>query len=277
MTIIGTVVNDNWMHIALQEIKDAYGVDTFFKAKTLHKFGRVLAAAQDTATTVATLGASEANETYVNTNAIDGIVSSSTSDNGTVIAIEGHSIDIATGDLTFVVQTVALTGQTKATLPTPLARCTRAYVANGTFASPAVANAGDVYLYASAGVTLDAGVPQTASSIKCVVVAGLGQSEKCATAFSSVDYGVVTRIHGAASRASAASNVDFRFEVREQGGIFRPRFETTVRTGGAGEFEYYPRPFLIIKANSDCRMVVIPSASSTDAVASFDTLFALAS
>ena len=267
---------DHFVQHAIAEIVDTYNVgqSVRIKPKSLHKFGRVTAAAQDTATTVSTFGSGEANETFVTTNVIDGVVGASTSDEGKIVTVEGHTID-ANGLLTFVVQNVTLLDQAKATLTTPLARASRAYIPKGTFASPSTANAGNIYIYASSGVTLSSGVPQTASSIKNVIVASQSSSEKAQTSFSNVDYGVITRIHGAASRASAASNVDFRFEVRELGGVWLPKFETTVRTGGTGEFEYQPRPFLIIPTNSDCRMQVIPSANSTNAIASFDALFAL--
>lgn len=107
---------------AINLIYSTYGdrVSVDAKRKDLVKFGRN-PAADTSAQTVWNQGG---NETYVSTNAIDSISSSSTSDTGTV-SIEGHTI--SGSDLTFVVQSKTLTGQTKATLDTPLARCTRVY------------------------------------------------------------------------------------------------------------------------------------------------------
>jgi len=270
---------DFWMRHAIEEIESDYssylnGAKVRIKPKSLQKFGKTGSLAQDTATTVAVLGASDPNETYLSANSIDGLSCTNNSYTG-VITVEGHTIDTQTGYKTFVVQNVTATGNSKATLTTPLARATRAYAADGTFASPATAIGGAVYVYASSGVTLSGGVPQTSSSIKCVISSGDAQSKKCATAFSSVDFGIVTQIYGSASRSSASAEIDFEFQIANLGGLFRERFDFTVRTASQSGFIYNPRPFLIVPVNADCRMQVLSDAAGGVVTAGFDALFGL--
>lgn len=160
---MGLVDNHPPIRQALNEIYDQYGVwaSVDRKRKSLGKFGRTLNADSNVETTVAqlgTVGSPESNETFVTTNAIDGVVSAGASGtDNQVLTIEGHTID-GSGNLTFVVQNVTLTGQTKATLATPLARATRAYVKDGTFGAPATTPEGPCYIYASSGVNLSSGV-----------------------------------------------------------------------------------------------------------------------
>ena len=122
---------DFWLRHAIREAHGTYAsalagrrVDVPGKGKSLLKFGRNLN--MGTAGTRATVwDAGPANEVYVddNTNPIDSISSSSGSDAIDVV-VEGHTDD-GTGAKTFVVQTVTLTGQTRAALTTPLNRCSR--------------------------------------------------------------------------------------------------------------------------------------------------------
>ena len=176
------LVIDPQMAQAIREIKSTYGddVDIISKAKSLAKFGRSENADSGVKTTVGTFGSvgtPNVNETYSTTNDIDKIVSSDDGDTET-LHIEGHTID-ASGNLTFVIQTKTLTGQTPATLDTPLARCTRLKVnASGSFGSPAGDLAGDVYAYASDGVTVTSGVPQTNTAVKARITAGINQTEQ---------------------------------------------------------------------------------------------------
>lgn len=269
--------SDPLIQHAIAEIVDTFNVgqSVRVKPKSLHKFGRISGLAQDTRATIATFGSGIVNESYSTTNDINGIVCEST-DADQAVTIEGHTID-ASGNMTFVVQNATLMGQSSVQLTTPLARATRAFIANVAFGSEPD-NADDtIYVYAGHGVvTVTDGVPQTAASIKLVIANGQNQSEKAATAFSSVDYGIVTRIYGAAQRASATANVDIALEIRELGGVFRTRFETTVRTASDGAFLIEPRPYFIIKANSDARLVATSSASSTNVTGGFDCYLALA-
>ena len=264
---------DFWMKHAIDEVYSTFGQRVRIKPKSLQKFGRTGSLAQDTETIVAILGSGETDEDLSTTNDIDGLSCADDSFTGDVYA-EGHTID-SNGLLTFVTQTKAATGNTKATWDTPLARMTRLEIADGTFASPSVAAGGALYGYASSGVTLSGGVPQTASSIKCTIAANKNQSQKCATSFSNVDFGLVNQIYGSANRASATANLDFEFQVRRLGGVFKQKFEYTVRTAAQSGFVIDIRPFLIVPPNSDTKMVVTSSASAAFATAGFNCLFGL--
>lgn len=257
----------DWTEYACREIADTYDayVDPYTNAKSLNKFGRTRNADASTRTTIAEFLGAAISETFVTTNAIDGIVSDGAMDADTgLVTVEGHTID-SSGNLTFVVQNATLTGQTKSTLATPLARCTRLYRTAGTFASPATALVGNVYAYASSGVTLSAGVPQTDSSVKCMIAAGEQQSQKAATSISSTDYWLVTEISASALRATGAgAKVDVELEFRTLGGVWRPAGATlSLRTDTTAWQSLLFTPYRIIPANSDVRLVAVSSLSDT--------------
>ena len=103
--------------MAEQIIYDTFGdqVSIVNKAKTLRKFGRNAAVGG----TFETVWRTGGDETYATDNTIDSVSSSDDGDTQ-AIHVEGHTI--SNGLLTFVAQEVTLTGQTPATLTTPLAR-----------------------------------------------------------------------------------------------------------------------------------------------------------
>lgn len=275
--------HDFWTRYAMREIRSSYGigVDVEGKAKSLNKFGRTLNADNGVKTTVADLiggDGSAANETFATDNTVDYAVSSSNSDTG-VMVVEGHTVDTSTGDMTFVVQNVTLTGQTPAALPTPLFRCTRAYVKNGTYASPASNLAGNVSIYDSAaatGVTL--GVPDLVAGVKCLVrgASGINQSEKCATAISKNDFWLVTALRVECQRGNSNTvTVDVDVEFREVGGVWRPLgFEMSLRTASQSAIFATFAPYRIIPRNSDVRMVATSNTNDTAVSGSIDGVLA---
>ncbi len=265
----------DWMDYALRVAKTTYGVDldVYGKGKQLTKFGRTTNADAGIKTTVAEFQGSEANETFATANTVDSIVSSSASDTGKTIGIEGHTINTTTGDRTFVVQSAVLNGQTPVTLETSMFRMTRMYVADGTYSSPASEVVGTVYGYDSTlagGVT--AGVPNTASSTKCLINApdGFQQSQKAATSLSSVDYWILTYVRAGMVRPTGTSiGVDVDLEVRNLGGVWRPEglqlsLENTATTFYKVEFH----PFRIVPANSDVRIICTSDTNNVQVQAS---------
>lgn len=242
-------------------------VSVFEKAKNLNKFG-TNSVVGTTLETVAQLQGATANETFVSTNIIDSIVSSSSSDTTQTITIEGHTID-GSGNLTFVVQSAALNGQTEVTLATPLARATRALVANsGTFNVTPAALVGTVYVYDNTdGIT--AGVPDTPAATKVLINSGETQSQKCSTAVSSGDYWFISSFEAGIGEAGGAANrVEFRIEVRDimNGGPWRPLGrDITVDVDQSSPPPSEPKPFLIVPKNHDVR-VRAKTDSSTAAV-----------
>lgn len=225
------------------------------KAKSLLKFGRNSALNN---TTFETIWEQGGHETYVSTNAIDR-VSSSNAGNTQSVVIEGHTI--SGSDLTFVVQTATLNGQNKVTLTTPLARATRMYNNGSTDF------AGTVYVFEDDTVT--GGVPNTASKIHLVGSgAPRNQTEKAATAFSSTDYMLVTHLYGSVSTKTAAT-VEFVFQIRESGKVFRNRAPgfSAARDSGASVIPL--RPYLIVPPNADCRLIGKATANNTEAEGGF--------
>ena len=255
---------DPWLQYAIDEIKNTYGDYVQIKPKSLHKFGRTRNADTDIKTTLNIFPGSEINETFSTTNDIDRLVSSSTSDTETIV-IEGHRFD-DNNNLVFVApQEVTLTGQTPAPLATPLCRATRMYVKKGTFAAPASDLVGTVYCYASSGVTVSAGVPQTASAVKILIEAGSNNTEKAATAISYQDYWIVTAT-GASLQRNAGSTVsaEVELEFRELGGVWRQvGLELSLSRDGTSTDRITLAPYLIVPPNTDVRLVGISNTNST--------------
>jgi hypothetical protein len=237
-----TKATDFWIKKAIDDIYTNYGhvVSVEAKAKDLLKYGKTTQC-QTTLTTIMDLPSGTFNETYVSSNLITTISSSSGSDTE-VIRVEGHTIDAA-GEFTFVAQNVTLTGQTQATLTTPLARCTR--LAN----EGATDLVGNIYVYEDD--TSTSGVPDTASGVHCMIAAGFNQSHKDSTTISKQDYWLITNI-GVAMNEKAAGYADCHLEVREKGGVFRDVILIATSSGTTQDHDFLP--YRIIKPNSDIRM-----------------------
>lgn len=263
-----TVTPDYHISEAINRIENDYSdtVSVWNKAKTLIKFGRN-ATVGTSWETLAEFQGTVANETFVTTNIIDSIVSSSTSDTTQTIVIEGHTID-GSGNLTFVTQEKALTGQTEATLTTPLARVGRAYVKpSGTFGSTPNALVGNVSIYDNTG-GVSSGVPTTASGTKIMILAGETQSQKCSTSISSTDYWIITGFSAAMGITGGAS-VDYaeiKLETRDiaNGGVWRPLGAFITIVPNAIGTQVDGKPYLIVPKNHDVRLSAKTNANTAE-------------
>jgi hypothetical protein len=246
-------VADYWLQHAVHTILTDFGdtVSVEEKHKDLLKFGRSEQVQTGTKTTLMTLPAGTFNETYVSDNLITTVSSSSGSDT-VEIAVEGHTID-GSGNFTFVSQTITLTGQTQATLTTPLARCTRLYNNNSTDL------VGNVYCYQDD--TSTGGVPDTASKVHCEIRAGENNSEKAATTISNVDYWIVTALYADVLEKTAA-NAEIMFEIRRKGKVFREVTELSASTTSGGAYREL-KPYIIVPKNADVRLRSLASANGT--------------
>jgi len=223
-----------------REIQATYGdyVSIDKKAKSLIKFGKSAALSTNTLETVWSVGG---NETYISTNDISYISSSSASDTEQV-TIEGHTV--LNGEFTFVVQTATLNGQNAVGLTIDLARVSRVYNSDSTEL------VGRVVVYENA--TLSGGIPTDATKIHIDIPAGFQQSFKSATTFSNTDYFIMTGFYGAVS-AKASAAVDFYVEIREAGKVFLPKGSFTASsTGGASDISLDPA--IIVPKNADIRI-----------------------
>lgn len=261
------VSSDARIRYAEQIIADTYGdtVSVAQKKKSLLKFGKNV----DLDTAWETVWVQGGDETYVTTNAIDTISSSNAGDTQQVF-IEGHTV-AGTGTsatFTFVTQTATLNGQNKVVLTTPLARVSRMYNTGTT------AFAGDIYTYEDD--TLTGGVPNTASKIHLKILGSAGdtQSFKAATTFSNTDYFICTGGFASINKATSAA-VDFEFQVRTVGSVFRPVARISLNSTGATTQQINFDPYVVVPKNADVRVRAIASVNNCEVNASFQGYLAL--
>lgn len=237
-----SVIPDFKLAHAIRSIEADFGdtVSIWEKAKTLVKFGKNPDLDSGVSETIWNTGG---DETLKTANDIDVVVSTNAGDTQSVV-IEGHTI--SGSDLTFVTQTVTLTGTTPAALTTPLARVTRLYNDSATNF------AGDIT------------VEDNGTSVHLTVrgTNGENQSNKCQTAISSSDYWIITHIAGGVI-GSVSATVEFELQIKLSGKVWRTvyRFNTSNYTEAGGE------PYLIVPPNSDVRIVGTSNTNNTDAVA----------
>lgn len=246
----------------IREVYGTYGdrVDVVRKAKSLHKFGKNDDIPNNAFVTVYE-GGDGTNEVYQTTNSIDRLSSSSTSDVGQVVKIEGHTVTGTGEDATysFAIQEVTINGQNKVVLPTPLARVSRAFNNSGTDL------VGDVYIYRDGAITN--GVPNDLTTVHLRVLAGDNQTFKAATTFSNTDYFFMTEF-GAGVTSKASSTVDFRVQIRGPGKVFRTIQQISASQSGGNSREFHPP--IIIPKNYDIRILAKGSGASTGVYAGFE-------
>ena len=251
-------VPDGRLVQAEREIYQFFGdeVSVDKKAKSLIKFGKSAALTTGSLQTVWTVGG---NETYVSTNSIDSISSSSLLDTE-VIYLEGHTVTGTGTDqkFTFVTQTVNLNGRTRVALPTPLARVSMAYNDNGT------SLLGRVAVYENTALTN--GIPTDVTKIHIDIPLGFQESFKAATTFSNTDYYILTGGFGAVSGKQDGA-ADFYLEIREPGKIFRQ--VAAVAGSNSGPWNIDLDPAVVIPKNCDIRVRVDSGSNNLVVFASF--------
>lgn len=254
----GVQNEDFWIRKAINEIFATYGdiVSVDQKNKSLLKFGRNQLVSTSK-TTLAKMPVGIDNETFVSSNLITQISSSSGSDTGDV-TIEGHTSDDGL-NFTFVTQTVTMTGQTAVVLGTPLCRVSR--VVNNA-ASDLVGN-----LYVAQTDSLTAGVPQTDLKVHLIVSAGLNNSEKAATTISNNDYYIFTSFYADCLEKTSAFGI-VHLEIRESGKTFINKIDIEASTNIEAMHPF--KPYLIAPKNSDVRIRVSASANDKDFSGGFE-------
>ena len=242
---------DPWIQHAINVIKETYGDDTSLEAKNkdLLKFGRNKLV-QTTKTTLMHLPVGTFNETYISSNLITTVSSSSTSDTE-IVTIEGHTI--SGGVFTFVSQNATLNGQNQVTLGTALARVSR-LINTGT-----TDLVGDIYVYQNDTDTN--GVPDTDSLVHLIVDAGLNNSEKAATTISNTDYWLLTEFYGDCLEKTSTFGI-IHLEIREAGGVFVNKIDNSCNDSNSSDHKF--QPYLIVPKNADIRLRVSASANNKD-------------
>lgn len=277
-------VTDYWLRHAIDVVGDTYGdtISVETKLKDLFKYGRS-GQVDSTAggTSIMTLPSGVRHEEDIYSNDIDKVTSTSSSDAGKILTVEGHTY--SAGNLTFVIQDVTLDGSdpstTAATLSTPLARATRAYLkSSGVAGSPPADLVGTIYFYDDDGgtVTVSVGVPSDTSKVHMMIRAGRNQTEKAGTSISSTDYWIITEAYAEMLERQTGAFADLQCQVRDvgNGGVWRTVFEMSVSSSSGGEFKSFS-PYIIIPKNHDIRMVGLGD-SATDRVVSAAMLGCLA-
>lgn len=240
---------DHVLFLARNEIRNLYGhdVDVVSKAKHLRKFGK--ATIGTSSALIAQLPGDPGLET---TNAITSVVSSDAADDQTV-TIEYHTID-GDGNLTFGVQTATLNGQTPVLLSTPAARVSRLYNSDSTELAGAIA------VYEGGAVT--SGVPDDSDTVHLQLLAGQQQSYKLQTSTSQYDYWIITYASFSVLRAQTRA-VDFEIQIRNQGGVWRPAGLFGGNSSGSSFVLANLDPPLIVRPNSDVRVMATSSGATT--------------
>lgn len=238
---------------AYAQIFNAYGDVVRTSNKSLLKFGASTDIDGSFETVWMYTGATD--ETYISTNGIDKLSSSDAGDT-VEICYEGHTI--SGSDLTFVSDCVTLAGQTETSLPTPVARISRAYNNSSTEL------VGTVYFYEDD--TVSGGVPQTAANVHMVIAAGYQQTRKAARSFASTEYCIMSEMYGGIGSGGGGTRVEFVLEVRLSGGVFREQFTVATNDNFVKTFS----PYFIIPKNSDIRIRAASSGNNTDVHAGFN-------
>ena len=254
---IGNTLSGSLLDHAKDVISQSYSHTVSFsqKGKDLLKFGRNPNVGTSKSTIWYT-GQDDNNETYLgmNTNSIDSISSSSSSDTE-VVRIEGHTE--SGDDKTFVIQTATLNGQNRVALTTALNRITR--ISHNNDSSTDLV--GEIYGYENTG--LSSGKPTDTTKIHITIPSGENQSQKASTSLSSVDYWVVSSITANYLEKSGTNIAEVTIEVRESGGVFKPIIAPVVISTGVSK-EITFEPYVIIKPNSDVRLTAVASANNQE-------------
>lgn len=154
------------------------------------------------------------------------INSISSSNNSDVVEITIEGLD-ANWDV--VVQTVTLTGQTRAPLTTSLLRVYRAFNNNG------VDLLGNVYIYEDTPLTV--GVPTDTSKIRAEIKAGVNQTEMMVYSVPAGKTMVYVEGFIAISRGGGvAASAEVTFRTREFGKAFRLRRRIALNTQGSSSW-----------------------------------------
>lgn len=247
--------------MAIREIYEKYGDAVEISPQTVQKFGENLLVGT-TEAEIQTLPAGVLSETYLSTNGITHISSSSASDTVDVV-IEGSTVD-GSGNFTFVSQTVTLSGQTKVALATPLARSRRGANMNGTDF------VGDIYVYEDDILT--AGVPDTGAKVHLIIKATENQSLKAAYTVQDGEYLLANLAYASVNEKGVAQGV-IRMRVRGKGGVFRTLFKRGINSQGAALYHKMP-DYAILPPNTDIVMTAEANTAGIEISGGFNGVIA---
>jgi hypothetical protein len=249
--------------MALKEIERTYGDEVRVGRKSLFKFGRnQLAGSSEAIICHDGISPVGFGVTFPTTNTLTSICSTNAGDTQT-LTVEGCTV--SGGVLTFVSQTVTLTGQTDATLGTALAVCSR--VQN---LGSATATSGDVYVHEGGATT--GGVPDNLGTVGNVMAVEDQTTLFAGTFITSTNYFIMTHLYVNVAKKTSAY-CDFRLETRTSSTPWvTQEVESASRDSGGVAVDFFP--YRIVPPNSLVAITSNASTTSVDVMASFYGFFA---
>jgi hypothetical protein len=193
----------------------------------------------------------------------------SSDDNGDTQLLEVQGLT-GLGDL--VIQTKALTGQTKAALDTPLQRVFRVKNLGSTD------NAGHVFCFVDDTTT--GGVPDTIVNVRALIDQGNNQTLMAMYTIPTtingltVESAYIVEWHGSLSSPKASSFMDIEMRRRESGGVFQLKHTSTLSSAGTSHVQH---PFVIPQAVAPAADIIMRGSSSVNdnaVSAGFDMIIA---
>lgn len=245
---------DYYVQHAIDVIEGQIGLKCRVTARNVIRAGRTFNADSGIPTTVMTLpGDTQRHETLATGNTIDTISSSSASDT-TDVLILGTTLD-GTDYIRATPQIATLNGQNKVPLTTPLHRVT--ILRN----DGAVDFVGNIFCYEDDTIT--AGVPDTDTKVKIMIVAGQNQSEKAAGSIAKNQCFIMTKFFASTNKdIGTSAAVDVRFESKSQGKTYIHDFEINIHEDGDNNIEIELKPHIIVRPNSDIRLVATSNTAN---------------
>lgn len=230
----------------------------------IHKFGS--APDLDTADGVVTVwdGADDDDlnamaYTYSSTADIDSVSSSSASD---TFDLEVQGLD---ANYNLVIQTVALTGQTRKALTTPLLRVFRMKNVNS------ADNIGHIYCYVNTALT--SGKPTDATKARAVMQPGNNQTLMAIYTVPAGKTAYMRDYYGAVAGASKASNYIMDLRARPVGGVFQLKHRISLADSGTSYLQHrFTEPEVFAEKTDIAVQVALTAAGATGAAfaAGFD-------
>ena len=195
--------------------------------------------------------------TYSTTADIDSISSSSASDTE-IINVQGLDTN---WDLT--IQSITLTGQTRAPIPTPLLRVFRMFNENGT---PLV---GTVYCYVN--TTISGGVPTTPAPIRAII--DIGEEQTLMALYTIPNGKTGYLVQGDVGLYSkSAGYIHGHFAIRKFGKVFRTQRTFGLATTGTTSQPFVFKIPLPIPAKTDVRVRADSSANNMGVFANYQII-----
>jgi len=184
---------------------------------------------------------------------IDQISSSDNSDNQEITVVGLNS------SWEQVTQTKDLTGQTGATLTTPLIRVFRAYNSDSS------ETAGDIYVSTN-GASLSSGVPSVANTVRAMIRQEHQQTLMCIYTVPADKTAYFTSGYVSFSKGKKDATADFTWKARAFGGVFQTKSKIGLTAAGSSTWNYNYGVSVALPAKADIEIVCEEVSADDSAV-----------